>query len=515
MTIKINSPRQKRQLLFQLFPILAWVLGIIVGLALMLYLPPQEYNLIYQITVLLFAIAMILGLYALRHARKAIAQQTIKNENLIAQLSRQYEQAIENARVQANTDALYQRTIEQLLAVLDAIEEGLIVINQEGVIALANPRMTMLGVSPLHLISNSVTSLLEKTDDTLCKQLGFNHGWEMRALVARLKTPMQWEDYPNHTYSLMLGDQMRHFERRISPVRDELGRVIGILLAFYDKTQERELHHAREQLTRMIIHDLRSPLTSVMTSFKIINDIIPADMPRKDKIEDLTATSKRAIQKLLARVDTMLDIAKLEDGKFGIRTEPTAIATIIENVKQELLPIAQETHIQITSHIAPDLPLANIDADKVERLLLNLVDNALKYSPEHTTIHIKATLNTTSEMSKLNGKHNPLLRLEVSDEGSGIPAEARATLFDSFTQIEGRKSARRGVGLGLAFCKLVAVAHGGNIWVEDNHPKGSRFIVTLPTVQVEATDDIEVPTNIANIINPPYEPPKSAIATPE
>ncbi len=501
MTIKTNSPNKKRQLSSRLFLILAWVLGIFVGLVLVLYLPPQEYNLVYQITVLLFAIAMILGLYALRRARKHITQQTLKNENLIAQLSHQYEQAIENARVQANADALYQRTIEQLLAVLDAIEEGLILINQEGAIALANPRMSMLDVEPLNLIGNSVISLLEKEDSLLYKQLGFVNVWELRALVARLKTPMQWDDYPNHTYSLMVGGQMRHFERQVSPVRDELGRVIGILLAFYDQTQQHELHHAREQLTRMIIHDLRSPLTSVMTSFKIINDIVPADMPRKDMVTDITATSKRAIQKLLARVDTMLDIAKLEDGKFGIKTEYVAIETIIDNVKQELLPIAQETHIQLITEIAPDLPLANIDPDKIERLLLNLVDNALKYSPEHTTIRVKAYLNTPKEV-KLNGKITTLLRLEVSDEGSGIPAEARATLFDSFTQIEGRKSSRRGVGLGLAFCKLVAVAHGGDIWVEDNTPKGSRFIVTLPTAQVEVLDDIKMPTNIANVVKP-------------
>jgi signal transduction histidine kinase len=500
MTTKVNLPTQKKPLTSRLFIIVAWVLGIFVGVVLMVYLPPQQFNIVYQITVLLFAIAMILGLYALRRSRNHIAQQTLKNENLIKQLSRQYEQAIENARVQANADALYQRTIEQLLAVLDAIEEGLILINQEGVIALANPRMTMLDVSPLNLIGNSVTQLLDK-ETTLHKHLGFTNVWELRALIARLKTPTQWEDYARYSYSLMANGQVRHFERQILPVRDELSRVIGILLVFYDQTQQQELHHAREQLTQMIIHDLRSPLTSVMTSFKIINDVVPADMPRKDLITDITNTSKRAIQKLLARVDTMLDIAKLEDGKFGIKTEHIAIKGIIDNVMQELAPIAHDTHIRLVSAIEPDLPMVNIDPDKVERLLLNLVDNALKYSPENTTIHIKAYLNTPHE-GKLNGTTTLFMRLEVCDEGAGIPIEARATLFDSFTQVEGRKSTRRGVGLGLAFCKLVAVAHGGDIWVEDNTPKGSRFIVTLPIANNSAVEDIEMPTNIANVIKP-------------
>jgi len=501
MTTKTISPVPKGQQTSRILTLLAWVLGIFVGLILILYMPPQEFTVIYQITVLLFAIAMILGLYALRHARNNLSKQTVQNQTLIAQLSRHYESAIENARIQANSDALYQRTIEQLLAVLDAIEEGLILINQEGTIALANPRMMMLDVSPLGLISNSVISLLEKENSQIHKPLGFTNQWELRALIARLKTPTQWEDYPQHTYSLMVNGEMRHFSRQISPVRDELGRVIGILLAFYDRTQEQELHHAREQLTRMIVHDLRSPLTAVMTSFKIVNELLPADTPRKAKIDDILDTSKRAMHKLLGRVDTLLDIAKLEDGKFGIHPEPIKLDTIISNVQKELAPMAQEANIALITELAPDLPIASIDSDKIERLLLNLVDNALKYSPENSTVRIKAYMNTPQEV-KINGKVTPLLRLEVSDEGAGIPKEARATLFESFTQVEGRKAVRRGVGLGLAFCKLVAVAHGGDIWIEDNTPQGSRFIVTLPTAQITVSDDIEVPTNIANIIIP-------------
>ncbi|MDX2075234.1 MAG: ATP-binding protein [bacterium] len=499
MTTKTNLTVYKRHSTSRLLTILAWILGIFVGLVLILYLPPQEFNAIYQITVLLFAIAMILGLYALRRARNNLAKQTIQNQNLIAQFTRHYEQAIENARVQANADALYQRTIEQLLAVLDAIEEGLILINQEGQIALANPRMSMLDVAPLQLIGNSVIKLLEKEDNHVYKPLGFMNGWEFRALIARLKTPTQWEDYPKHTYSLMVGGQMRHFSRQILPVRDELGRVIGILLAFHDQTQQQELHHAREQLTQMIVHDLRSPLTAVMTSFKIINDLVPADVPRRTLIDDMLDTSKRAMQKLLGRVDTLLDIAKLEDGKFKISTEHIAIDGVIENVQKELSSMAQEVNITIASEIMPNLPLADIDPDKVERLLLNLVDNALKYSPDNSTIRIKAYMTTPHEI-KINGKVTTLLRLEVSDEGQGIPPDARASLFDSFTQVEGRKAVRRGVGLGLAFCKLVAVAHGGDIWMEDNTPKGSRFIVTLPTAQVQVIDDIEMPTNPVNLL---------------
>jgi signal transduction histidine kinase len=118
--------------------------------------------------------------------------------------------------------------------------------------------------------------------------------------------------------------------------------------------------------------------------------------------------------------------------------------------------------------------MLDIDSDKIERMVLNLVDNALKYAPNNSTVKVRAITGDPD-----------YVRLEIVDSGPGIPDEYKKRLFDRFVQVEGRKSVRRGVGLGLTFCKLVTEAHGGDIWVADNpEGGGSIFKVTLPIAKL-------------------------------
>jgi two-component system, OmpR family, sensor histidine kinase KdpD len=117
-----------------------------------------------------------------------------------------------------------------------------------------------------------------------------------------------------------------------------------------------------------------------------------------------------------------------------------------------------------------------VDGDKIERLLLNLVDNALKYTNRETQVIIRA------HMPDAEGR----VRVEVADHGPGVPEDYKQRLFDRYVQIKGRRSARGGVGLGLTFCRLVVEAHGGSIWIEDNQPNGSIFAFTLPALKQEA-----------------------------
>ncbi|PJF22590.1 MAG: hypothetical protein CUN56_05200, partial [Phototrophicales bacterium] len=138
-----------------------------------------------------------------------------------------------------------------------------------------------------------------------------------------------------------------------------------------------------------------------------------------------------------------------------------------------LKPLADELNITVVPELDENLPLLNIDEDKVERLLLNLVDNAIKYSPTNSEIHIRAY-----------PMDDEIIRVDVLDNGPGVPDDYKTTLFDSFVQIEGRRNVRRGVGLGLSFCKLVVDAHHGKIWVEDNQPTGSIFAFTLPVAKI-------------------------------
>ncbi len=218
---------------------------------------------------------------------------------------------------------------------------------------------------------------------------------------------------------------------------------------------------------------------------RLLRELVPKDNEFRPVVEKTTDASRRAIRKLLSRVDSLLDIAKMESGEFTIDREPAELATIADSVCVELSPLAHEMDVRVRTEIGDDLPLLNIDPDKVERALMNLVDNALKYSPSESQILIRA--------SQINGQSNTspsaLVRLEVVDNGPGIPDDYKPRLFDRFVQIEGQRRVRRGVGLGLAFCKMVAEAHGGTIWVEDNPDGGSIFVMTLPVIRLNALEE--------------------------
>jgi signal transduction histidine kinase len=251
-------------------------------------------------------------------------------------------------------------------------------------------------------------------------------------------------------------------------VLDQEDQPIGVLMVFTDATEERELTQAREDLSRMIVHDLRSPLTAINTSMKLLNEMVSPDHSLGGSIQKTTEVSQRAVRKLLYLVDSLLDIAKMESGTITLETEDCSLRVLAENVRAELLPLAEELDIRIELVIANDVPSLMIDGQKIERVLLNLVDNALKFAPVGGLVQIRARRENLDRV-----------RVEVADNGPGVSDEYKKRIFDRYQQADQRGSHRRGTGLGLTFCKLAVEAHGGNIWIEDNPGGGSVFVFTL------------------------------------
>jgi signal transduction histidine kinase len=151
----------------------------------------------------------------------------------------------------------------------------------------------------------------------------------------------------------------------------------------------------------------------------------------------------------------------------------------------QLGPLAHELDVALVEQVGADEALLDIDAEKIERVLLNLVDNALKFSPGGGQIVVRLHAPGT------NGAPPHFCRVDVSDSGPGIPPEDRAYIFDRFAQLRGQRARRRGSGLGLTFCKLAVEAHGGRIWVEDNSGSGSVFSFTLPLAAIDRSRSTE------------------------
>jgi NtrC-family two-component system sensor histidine kinase KinB len=396
----------------------------------------------------------------------------------IAQVAYQATTAIDNTR-------LFQRIREHrdnLQVILNAMEEAILVIDDQQKIAMVNPRIASLGLNVGDLLHQPVADLINDTQLNFCHVTGFRPE-EVHNLLETLQAQKLWRE-TSHQYTLQQDSHSPiHIQRQIIPLPDEHGQAVGALLVFYNKTEEHELERARDSFSQMIVHDLRSPLTAVTTSLRLINEIVPHDAEYRSIVDKTISNSNRALRKVLNRVNALLDIAKIESGEMNLDREPTALLPILRNIISELDPLALELGIAIGIESPPDLPYLYVDADKTERMLLNLVDNALKYSPMDSTIriHIHEPI--------LKPDQENFLQVDVIDRGAGIPDEYKPRLFDRFVQVAGRRSTRHSVGLGLTFCKLVVEAHGGQIGVADNPDGGSIFSVQLPIVSLQALED--------------------------
>jgi len=181
----------------------------------------------------------------------------------------------------------------------------------------------------------------------------------------------------------------------------------------------------------------------------------------------------------LTLVEAILDIAKMESGEMNLELSEFSPGELLNQVCKDFLPQARSIGVVMQTDLSSSLPIVQGDTGKIIRVLTNLLDNAMKFTPTGGQVFLSAE-QTDHQM----------IRVQVADNGPGIPPEYREKIFDRFSQVPGQKGRQRGSGLGLTFCRLVVEAHGGKIWVEANPIGGSLFTFTLPIrgpVQNEGT----------------------------
>jgi len=367
---------------------------------------------------------------------------------------------------------------DRMQVILDTMKEAIILIDGEGCITLANPRVQpLLGLDPLEIVGRTVTDLVNDPALCLAERLGFDPA----ALLALVNDVCSgtWDDsseLAHKTLEMPSAANERYLDRTLTLARDEGGAAAGLLMAFADVTEERALAQARQDLSSMIVHDLRGPLTAISASLKLLNEIAPPGDSLGRVIQQTTEASARAMRKLLSLVDSLLDVSKMESGAMDLNCEPVMLRKMCAAVLDDLTPAAHELDVALKMDLADDLPLLNVDVDKVERVLLNLVDNAIKFSPVGGVVTVRAAYPSPESR---------YLKVEVVDNGPGIPDEHKERLFNRFAQLGGQRGRRRGTGLGLTFCKLAVEAHKGKVWVEDNPQGGSIFVFTLPVAEVD------------------------------
>jgi signal transduction histidine kinase len=238
----------------------------------------------------------------------------------------------------------------------------------------------------------------------------------------------------------------------------------GALLVLRDITEAKESERLRQDLTNMIVHDLRSPLSSVMASIELMTKGVAGALPAQQ--QNVLRIAYNSSVQMLEMINALLDISRLESGRLPLELERCSARPLVERAVERLASLAQERNMLIQCDIPDGLADVQADDDLIVRVLQNLLGNALKFSGRGSTVLIRAS-------DPVDG----LVSIAVVDCGVGIAPEDQEMIFAKFGQVGER---RGGSGLGLTFCKLVVEAHGGRIWVESQLGAGSTFFFTLP-----------------------------------
>ena len=281
----------------------------------------------------------------------------------------------------------------------------------------------------------------------------------------------------------------------ISPVKDGENKPLGAVVLFHDITKETAIEKMREDFTSMMVHELRSPLTGIRSIANLLReDKIKNEQKKYQDFIDLIVTNSAS---MLDLVNDLLDVAKLESGKFQVLKKDTDLSNLIKNRYESYKVLAGDHKLSLEVKEEPGLPPIAIDEAKVGQVLNNLLSNAIKFTKEGGKITITAfkiakgqsLVQRVADIGmiwpgiKNDVKFdNEFVIIGVTDTGVGIPEAEMNKLFSKFMQLEqGTASESKGTGLGLVISKGIIEAHGGTINVVSKQNEGTTFYFTLPT----------------------------------
>jgi PAS domain S-box-containing protein len=374
--------------------------------------------------------------------------------------------AINKAQLFADT----QRRNEEMRAILDSTHDGMVLLSPRGELLQANPAAErILTINLRAMMGKNLIMELARNARRGESEQRVRYPWlKLRDTLRTLRsTP---DIATRFTYYISANDSLRQIEETGVPVNDEQGHLTARLFVLRDITEIMELERFKEHLTDTVVHDLRSPLGSVITSLYLI------DEATRDEdfttIRKVTPAALTLANDLLSMVTSILEVRKMQNGALDLEKVPTPLQRPVERAIQTVAFVAQQFNISIQNLLPPDLPDLDIDVEKIRRVMVNLLDNALKFTPDQGQVRIEANFQPA--------RH--LVLISVTDTGQGIPEEYRDRVFEMFTTVPKELSIgrRRGTGIGLTFCRLTVEAHGGRIWA-DNGPEGGTAIrFTLP-----------------------------------
>jgi two-component system phosphate regulon sensor histidine kinase PhoR len=335
-----------------------------------------------------------------------------------------------------------------LEAVLGSIGEGVLALDSQGRLIFHNPSAEhLLGLLPSRGAGAPRLEDLQLEKpllDLLSRSLG-----EKREMVEEIR--------------LVGPDRVLRVETRLFPTPGD--ETTGLVAMVRDITAEKDLERMREEFVSTLSHELRTPLTSIKAYAATLRreDV---DFDRETQREFLSIIEGEA-DRLARLIKDLLETSRAESGRLQLRMTEVDISALAERVLEKMRPQAGSHHLRLAPREGT-VPV-RADPDRMEQVITNLLDNALKYSPPGSTV----TLSVRARGDKAV--------VSVSDQGIGIPLEQQTHVFDKFHRVLDERSRHvQGTGLGLYLCRKIVEAHGGHIWVESRPGEGSTFHFSLP-----------------------------------
>src|SRR6266498_4234056 len=357
---------------------------------------------------------------------------------------------IQNAQLFERLQAAHQRYHELFEDSIDAM----LITDWDGKILEANRQANLLSGYTREVLQ---TLTIDQLHEVNWNRIGLQFGTLREDRTCSYESTLKRED-DTHT-------PIEVHARRV-----EFDEADSIQWLLRDITERKELDGLREDLTAMIYHDLRSPLANIVSSLDVLFSLVPED--DKETVQTILKIAENSTDRIQRLVSSLLDVSRLESGQPVADQKVVETIELVQSSVRDVTPVAGGRRQSLTTDLPEQLSSIWVDEDMARRVLINLLENASKFSPSGGPIEIGAR------------EEKAWIHMWVKDSGPGIPIAEQERIFDKFTRLRGT-SKPGGLGIGLAFCRLAVQGHGGRIWVESEPGKGAVFHFIFPTATAE------------------------------
>jgi two-component system, OmpR family, phosphate regulon sensor histidine kinase PhoR len=361
-----------------------------------------------------------------------------------------------NSRLK-NTIMEISREKDYLQTILKGMSEGVLVVDGRGRIRMVNEALRKLFPLPPEVLDRTLLELIRNAELEEAIREAIKNG-KNSAFELTLPTS------PGRSYEVNVVGIRPTSER----INQEGREIWGAIAVFHDISRLKELERIRQDFVANVSHELRTPLTTI----KGYAETLLEGAMKEEVAFQFVQVIKRHTDRLTKIVEDLLTLSKIESKECQLKMEVFSLRDLIDDAIGFVKEPAEKKKISISQNEIPSFLTLKADRNYLEQVLINLLDNAIKYTPEGGRITISAIENNSEE-----------IQFSVGDNGIGIPKEDLPRIFERFYRVDkGRSQELGGTGLGLSIVKHLVQAHGGRIWVESRLGEGSTFYFTLPSL---------------------------------